>query len=378
MDIGDNKALHNKTWNIAKSKHPYTDGEFVKQNLFDVISFLDPNNSKIQRLISNISISRHTTERRISEISVEVEQHLYVTSDVLVKEELLDFVELKDTTRGIDLKEALDTVLVKANVPKNKLVSVATDGAISMVGKHIGLMGLLNSDPTYPEFIPVYCVIHQEHLATKHFNFPIVFKSVVEIVNYVQSNAKNYRQFKNFISELDLADKPSDLSFYCVVRWLSSSDVLYRFVELLEPIKCFLLEKQKTFEIFEDVNFLQDLLFLTDVMQHLPNLNLSLQGKEKNIYDLAQTIFSFQKKIALFQKDLTLKTFNHFPQMKKMIHNPNFTIHDGCPIPENILEETSQFEIELLDLQEDKNLQMLHKTIALLDFRKMVSEVKYS
>ncbi|XP_065642542.1 general transcription factor II-I repeat domain-containing protein 2-like [Hydra vulgaris] len=378
----------------------------------------NPNNSKIQRLISNIYVSQHTTERRISEISVEVEQHLlndlknceafslaldestdiedkpqmavfvrYVTSDVLVKEELLDLVELKDTTCGIDLKEALDTVLVKANAPKNKLVSIATNGATAMVGKHIGLMGLLNSDPTYPEFIPVHCVIHLEHLAAKHFNFPVVFKSVLEIVNYIRSNAKNHRQFKNFISELVLADKPSDLLFYCGVRWLFSSDVLYWFVELLEPIKCFLLEKQKTFEIFDDVNFLQDLLFLTD-------------------------------------KDLTSKTFNHFPQMKKMIHNTNPTIQyddhkiesyreklqilfedlqnrfkdlyvlksslaflvnpflfdiisHGCPIPENILKETSQFEIELLDLQEDQNLQMQHKTLALLDFWKMVPEVKY-
>ncbi|XP_065667867.1 protein FAM200A-like [Hydra vulgaris] len=194
------------TWNIAKSKDLYTDGE----------------------LISNISVTRHTTERRISEISVEVEQHLlndlknceafrialdestdiqdkpqtavfvrYVTSDVLVKEELLDLVELKDTTREIDLKEALDTVLVKANTSKNKLVSVATDGATAMVGKHIGLLGLLNSDPTYPEFIPVHCVIHQEHLAAKHFNFPIIFKLVLEIVNYIQSNAKNHRQCYN-------------------------------------------------------------------------------------------------------------------------------------------------------------------------------------
>ena len=67
------------------------------------------------------------------------------------------------------------------------------------------------------------------------------------------------------------------------------------------------------------MNFLQDLLFLTDIMQHLQSLNLSLQGKEKIISDLAQTIFSFQKKITLFQRDLTLKTFNHFPQMKKIM-----------------------------------------------------------
>ena len=330
---------------------------------------------------------------------------------------------LFDTTGGVDVKEALETVLLKANAPINKLVSVATDGAPAMVGKHVGLIGLLKSDPKYPEFIPVHCLIHREHLVAKHFNFSIVLKSVTEIVNYIRSNAKNHRQFKNFIDELDLADKPNDLSFYCAVRWLSSSDALYKFVELLEPIKSFLIEKKKTFEILDDMNFLQDLLFLTDIMQHLQSLNLSFQGKEKIISDLAQTIFSFLKKITLFQRDLTLKTFKHFPQMKKMIiSNPSIQyddhkiesyreklqnlledfqkmfidlhalksslgfilnpflidiIGDGCPIPSNIVEEVSQFETELLDLQENQNLLMLHKTLTLLEIWKIVPEVKY-
>lgn len=61
-------------WNIAKEKHPYTDGEFVKQNISDVPLVLDPKNSKIQRLISQIPISWHTAERRISEISANIEQ----------------------------------------------------------------------------------------------------------------------------------------------------------------------------------------------------------------------------------------------------------------------------------------------------------------
>ena len=348
----------------------------------------------------------------------------YVTSDVIVKEELLDLVELKDTTRRVDVKEDLETVLVKANAPINKLVSVVTDGAPAMVGNHVGRIALLKSDPKYPEFIPVHSVIHREHLAAKYFNFPNVLKSVSEIVNYIRSNAKNHRQLKNFINELDLADKPKDLSFYCVVRWLSRSDIFYRFVELLEPIKSFLIEKKRAFEILDNMSFLQDLLFLTDVMQHLQSLNLSLQGKEKNLSDLAQTIFSFQKKINLFQRDLTLKTFNHFPQMKKMIiSNPSIqyddhkiksygeklqslledfqnrfkdlhslkstlgfilnpflidVISDSCPIPSNMLKEISHFETEQLDLQEDQNLLMLDKKLTYLDFLEIVPEVWYS
>ena len=107
---------------------------------------------------------------------------------------------------------------------------------------------------------------------------------------------------------MDLADKPNDLSFYCVVQLLSSSDVFYRFVELLEPIISFLIEKRKTFKTLDDKNFLQDLLFLTDLMQHLQSLILSPKEKEKYISDLAQTIFSFQKKLTFFRETLFLKS----------------------------------------------------------------------
>jgi len=40
------------SWNIALSKHPYSGGEFVKENRSEVIAVLDPNNTKLQRLIS--------------------------------------------------------------------------------------------------------------------------------------------------------------------------------------------------------------------------------------------------------------------------------------------------------------------------------------
>ena len=70
--------------------------------------------------------------------------------------------------------------------------------------------------------------------------------TVLQIVNFI-SNAKNHHQFKNFIGELDLEDKPDDLSFHCVVRWLSTSNVLNRFEDLLEPITAFLSEKDKSY-----------------------------------------------------------------------------------------------------------------------------------
>ena len=60
----------------------------------------------------------------------------YLSADVTVKEELLDLIALKDTTRGINFKNSLDTILSNTGIPLNNLVSVVTDGAPAMIGKN--------------------------------------------------------------------------------------------------------------------------------------------------------------------------------------------------------------------------------------------------
>ncbi|XP_071036951.1 uncharacterized protein [Parasteatoda tepidariorum] len=57
------------------------------------------------------------------------------TSDFVVKEELLDSVALQESTRGADIKNALDSIMKTFDVPLNKLASIATDGALAMLGK---------------------------------------------------------------------------------------------------------------------------------------------------------------------------------------------------------------------------------------------------
>ena len=108
----------------------------------------------------------------------------YVSFDLTIKEELLDLVAIRKTTRGVDIKNALDKALTRSHVPLNKLVSVATDDAPAMVGKQVELIGLMKCNPNFPEFfplhplhciplhcIPIHCIIHREHLAAKHFRY---------------------------------------------------------------------------------------------------------------------------------------------------------------------------------------------------------------
>ena len=96
--------------------------------------------------------------------------------------------------------------------------------------------------------------------------------------------------------------------------------LLCRFVELLDPIIAFLKEIKKPYPQLENDDWIQDLMFFTDIMQHLNTLNLALQGKDKLLSDLSQTVFGFQNKIRIFQNDLLSKKFSHFSNLSRWIN----------------------------------------------------------
>ena len=59
--------------NIAHAKHPYSDCEFVKKNIADVVALLETNNEKLKPLIENMLCWRRTTQRCIFQISADIE-----------------------------------------------------------------------------------------------------------------------------------------------------------------------------------------------------------------------------------------------------------------------------------------------------------------
>lgn len=192
-------ASYQLAWNIARAKKPYNEGEFVKKCLSDVVEILSPENDKLKRMVSDVQLSRHTVEHRISDINTAIESQLHsdlqaceyfsvaldescdiqdkpqlaifarsVSNDCVIKEELLDIVPLKDRTRGIDVKETMMAAFVKANLPIPKLTAIATDGAPAMIGSVNGLVGLCKADQTFPEFWNFHCIIHREQLCLNH------------------------------------------------------------------------------------------------------------------------------------------------------------------------------------------------------------------
>ena len=106
-----------------------------------------------------------------------------------------------------------------------------------MLGKHSGVIAFIMKDDNYQESLPIHCVIHREHLAAKCFKYDHVMKIVLEIVNSIRSNAETHLQFRKCVEELD-EDIPNDINYYCIVRWLSTSNVL-KFVDLVQSICAF-------------------------------------------------------------------------------------------------------------------------------------------
>ena len=70
------------------------------------------------------------------------------------------------------------------------------------------------------------------HLEANCFKYDYVMKTVLEIVNFIRSCAKTHLQFKNFVEVQDEDVIPNDIYHYCIVSWLSTSDVPKRFVEV--------------------------------------------------------------------------------------------------------------------------------------------------
>ena len=340
-------ASYQMAWNIARAKKTYSEGEFVKKCLLDVIDILSPENKKLKTMILDVQMSRHTIERRISDINTNIQTQLHfdlqaceyfsvaldescdiqdkpqlaifvrsVSNDCLIKEELLDIVPLKDRTRGIDVKEAMMTAFAKANLPIPKLTAIASDGAPAMIGSVKGLVGLCKADQMFPELWNFHCIIHREQLASKSLNLDNVMKPVMEIVNYIRTHALNHRQFKNLINELDQG-LPGDLPLHCSVRWLSKSQVLSRFFQLLDVVKLFMEEKNKNYPELSDLEWILDLAFLVDMLYHLNRLNLNLQGKIKILPDLVQSVLAFVNKLKLFKAHIEKGDLTHFPTLLK-------------------------------------------------------------
>src|SRR6218665_1897661 len=346
------EASVNISWVLAKKQKPYSDGETIKlcfQESADSLFAEFKNKDEIKKQISNLQLSHQTVARRVEIISRDIFAQLLSdlnnasgfslaldescdvtdTEQLIIwvrfdtedkfREELLALVPMKNTTKGEDIYKALKDCLIRNDIDMKKLISVTTDGAPAMVGRRIGLIGLLVADDDFPEFQAYHCIIHQQALCSKLKDDALknVMDMVVKTVNFIRANPLNHRQFKTLLEEYE--GHYGDLVLHTDVRWLSKGKVLARFLDVIEEIKIFLRVKAKEelLNYLETPVFIARLAFLTDTTDHLNKLNLKFQGRYQILPILMREINVFKAKLDLFISQLNQSNYTHFPAISK-------------------------------------------------------------
>ena len=108
-----------------------------------------------------------------------------ITLDFQCYEELLGLGILTERTRGIDVLNLFKEKFCKIILNLSNLVSVCTDGAPSMIGKHEGFVASLRRELPNPDtLMSFHCILHQQNLCTKFALLSDTLNGVVGIVNY--------------------------------------------------------------------------------------------------------------------------------------------------------------------------------------------------
>ena len=114
----------------------------------------------------------------------EVDEHFYIT------EELLSMESLKGTTAGKDIFDGVMHSLEKSQLCLDKLVSITRDGAPSLTGKHSELIKKINEkiQVDYPlhKVLSFHCIIHQRSLCKSRLDFKHVVDPLVQAVNVIK------------------------------------------------------------------------------------------------------------------------------------------------------------------------------------------------
>ena len=344
--LSDQKASYKVSLILAKNGKAFSDGEIIKECSIKItLAFGD---EKIAKQFETVPLS-HQTVARVMKLSEHVsaktkdivQQCKYyslaldestnvckvsqliifictINEEFTINEELLQTIPLHGTTKGSDIYNSLVSV-VNGYGGFEKCSSVMTDGALVMVERKTGLVGLLKSNgvncPTF------HCIIHQEVLCTKTLQMSDIMSSIMGIVNVIrgENKAQRNRKFVQFLNDMNA--KYEDVPLYSKNQWLSAGNTLQHFFALRKEILFFLQDELEGMEKYEtilsDEKFIASLAFITDFKCQLNILNKKLQQKDQNICQLFGHIEAFRKKLKLLSVNLQNNVVTHFPSCKE-------------------------------------------------------------
>ena len=224
------KASYEVAYLIAKNEKPHSIGETLIKPAAVTISQI-MHGDKIADEVKQIPLSADTIRRRISEMGQDIKCQLNdrvkrgkfslqidESSDVsglaqlLVfvryiangkpEEDLLMCVSLIGTCTGEDIFSAVDKRLKNDGISWEQRISICTDGAGAMAGKHKGFLARVLQ--VAPQINFTHCIIHRENLACKTLDPDLksVFNAAIKIVKFIKSRPLQTRLFTILCDEM--------------------------------------------------------------------------------------------------------------------------------------------------------------------------------
>lgn len=340
------KATYIISLALARKGRPFDDGQFFKDTCLSIMYLFGETGQQMGDIINEMPLSRRTEDIGLFikwETNERIKNAKYVSICLDESVDICDVSQMIICIRTVDnsfnsYEEILHVHSFYGNVTgavifeafkKNvlsliaieKISSICTDGAAVMVGRNQGFVGqLIKANVTVPTF---HCIIHQQALFSKRIGLQESMKISVKIINRLRGghNALTHRKLIEFLKNID-ADH-GDVLMYTEVRWLSRGKCLERLFDLRAEIEMFLQELacSKDAEILDSLkspNFLYDLSFLADITQHINNLNLVLQGKDKNINELLHAINEFSRKLSILKSQIGCQNLSNFPKTQEI------------------------------------------------------------
>lgn len=327
---------------IAKSGRSHNIGETLLipsiQEYVSTVMHQDPTDD-----IKTLALSDTTVSRRIDEMAVDVESQLvtilqttsfsiqldestitdnnallmayvrYFNENSVLQEEMLFVQNLITDTKGVSIFTAVKSYLEKNNIPLTNIISCATDGAPSMVGRYRGFIAYLKKE--VPNVICIHCVIHRQHLASKNLSISLhsSLNIIISVINKIKANAKNDRMFRQLCHDND--EQFVRLLLHTEVRWLSKGACLTRFIELYESVVQF-LEDQNEVDLLQKLKLIKnDACYLAGIFKKCNDCNLQLQGANMTLINCQKVISLFIEKLDLFSHNLSKMEFHQFPEL---------------------------------------------------------------
>lgn len=340
---------------LAKNKKPHSDAEtiIVPSLLIAVETMCD---SKSVEKIKSIPLSSDTISRRIKDMSKDVDDQMREqfenencdvlsllwalqvddSTDISNKVQVISYLryiingkidsqfffccELKEHSTGKDVFELVDYQVKSRGLKWENCVSVCTDGAPSMQGRHKGFVAYVLDCSSKVKI--VHCMIHREVLMSKTLPTQLLqtMNQMIKIVNYIKSNSLKTRIFSSLCEAMDSDYKT--LLYHTEVRWLSKGKVLNRVISLRNEIISFFASENIDFDFIENDIWWIDVTFLNDLFDKLNALNVSLQGEKENFITITGKLKAFRDKLMLWMKQIDLGNMEVFPGVNSL-HNKN-------------------------------------------------------